>query len=90
MISETDKELIVKCAKKYNVSKVDDYRENLEFRDTGCHVDYQKIKNANQKFRFIGEKIKEIEQKTSILEKERNALLHDKECFIIELKNLLK
>ena len=73
----------------YNVSKADDNRENLELRNTGCHVDYQKIKSTNQKFRFIGEKIKEIEQKTSILEKKRNALLHNKECFIIEIKNLM-
>jgi len=73
----------------YNVSKVDNNRENLELRNTGCHVDYQKIKSTNQKFRFIGEKIKEIEQKTSILEKKRNALLHNKECFIIEIKNLM-
>jgi len=73
----------------YNVFEVDDNRENLELRNTGCHIDYQKIKNTNQKFRFIGEKLKEIEHKTSLLEKERNVLLHDKECFIIELKNLM-
>ncbi|MFW9880809.1 MAG: ArsR/SmtB family transcription factor [Candidatus Thorarchaeota archaeon] len=73
----------------YNVSKIDVKRENLELRNTGCHVDYQKIKSPNQKFRFLGEKIREIEQKTSILEQERNVLLHDKECFIIELKNLM-
>ena len=73
----------------YNVSKVDDPRDTLGIKDIGCYVDYQKIKNADQKFRFIGERIKEIEQKISILEKERNALLHDKETFIIELKNLM-
>jgi predicted transcriptional regulator len=73
----------------YNVSKVDNNRNNLELRNTGCHVDYQKIKSPNQKFRFLGEKIREIEQKTSVLEKQRNALLHNKECFIIELKNLM-
>ncbi|MFX1376395.1 MAG: ArsR/SmtB family transcription factor [Promethearchaeota archaeon] len=73
----------------FNVSKVDDYRDNLELRDTGCYVDYQKVKGTNQKFRFIGEKIREIEQKTNILEKERNALLRNKECFIVELKNLM-
>jgi len=73
----------------YNVFEVDDNRENLELRNTGCHIDYQKIKNTNQKFRFIGEKLKEIEHKTSLLEKERNVLLHNKECFIIELKNLM-
>ncbi|MFX0081539.1 MAG: ArsR/SmtB family transcription factor [Candidatus Hodarchaeota archaeon] len=73
----------------YNVSKIDDTRENLELRNTGFHVDYQKIKSPDQKFRFLGEKIREIEQKTNILEKERNALLRDKECFIVELKSLM-
>jgi predicted transcriptional regulator len=73
----------------FNVSKVDDSRGGLELRDTGCHVDYQKIKNTNEKFRFIGEKIREIEQKTNILEQERNELLRNKECFIIELKNIM-
>jgi predicted transcriptional regulator len=73
----------------YNISKVDDSRDTLELRDTGCHIDYQKIKNTNEKFRFIGEKIREIEQKTIMLEQERNELLHNKECFIIELKNIM-
>ena len=73
----------------FNVSRVDDYRENLEMSDTGCHVDYEKIKGTNEKFRFIGEKIREIEEKTSLLEQERNKLLHNKECFIIELKNIM-
>lgn len=74
----------------YNVSKVDNYRENLELKDTGCHIDYQKIKKPDMKLRFLGEKIKEIEQNLSSLEGKRNALLRNKECFIIELKNIIR
>lgn len=74
----------------YNVSKVDNYRENLELKDTGCHIDYQKIKQPDRKLRFLGEKIKEIEQNLSSLEGKRNALLRNKECFIIELKNIIR
>ncbi|MFW9972754.1 MAG: hypothetical protein ACFFDF_21390 [Candidatus Odinarchaeota archaeon] len=74
----------------YNVAKVDDYRENLELKATGCHIDYQKIKSPDKKLRFLGEKIKGIEEDINELENKRNKLLHSKECFIIELKNLMK
>jgi predicted transcriptional regulator len=74
---------------KYDVSKIDNLRGNLKLKDTGCHVDYQKIRIPNDKFRFLGEKIREIEQSVSQLEVERNALLHNKECFIIELKKIM-
>ena len=75
---------------KYNVSKIDDFRENLKLKDTGCQVDYQKIRSPNDKLRFLGEKIREVEQIIGELEVERNALLHNKECFIIELKKIMR
>ncbi len=74
----------------YNVSKIDVTRGNLKLRDTEYQVDYQKITLPDKKLRFLGEKIKEIEQNLSRLELERNALLHNKECFIIELKNIIR
>ena len=74
----------------YNVAKIDDYRENLELKETGCHIDYQKIKSPDKKLRFLGEKLKGIEQDINELESKRNTLLHSKECFIVELKNLMK
>ncbi|MFX1591244.1 MAG: helix-turn-helix domain-containing protein [Promethearchaeota archaeon] len=74
----------------YNIAKVADYREKLELKETGYHTDYQKIKSPDKKLRFLGEKIKGIEQSINELENERNSLLHSKECFIVELKNLMK
>ncbi|MFX0143145.1 MAG: ArsR/SmtB family transcription factor [Candidatus Hodarchaeota archaeon] len=74
----------------YNVSKIDDTRENLMLTGTGFDIDYKKLKQPNKKLRFLGEKIKEIEQNLSSLERERNVLLHNKECFIIELKNIIR
>ena len=74
----------------FNVSKINDPRENLELKDTGCHIDYQKIKTPNKKLRFLGKRIKEIEENTRSLEMERKILLHNKECFIIELKNIIR
>ncbi len=74
----------------FNVTKINDPRDNLAIKDTGCHIDYQKIKTPEKKLRFLGEKIKEIEVNTRILEVKRNTLLHNKECFIIELKNIIR
>ena len=73
----------------FNVTKVDKIRENLKFKNTGFDLDYQKLRNTNKKFRFLGEKIKIIEQNLRNLEEERNELIQNKECFIIELKNLM-
>jgi len=74
----------------YNVAKVEETRETLELKDTGYHIDYQKIKTPDKKLRFLGEKIKDIEQNIGDLEVKRNSLLHNKECFIIELKNIIR
>jgi len=73
----------------YNVAKVDANRENLELKNTGCDIDYKKIKTPDKKLRFLGEQIKGIEESIRNLELERNNLLHHKECFIIELKNII-
>jgi len=74
----------------YNVTTIDEYRGNLELKETGCHIDYQKIKSPDKKLRFLGEKIRGIERGFNELENKRNTLLHSKECFIVELKNLMK
>jgi len=74
----------------FDVTKINDPRDNFALKATGCHIDYQKIKTPEKKLRFLGEKIKEIEENTRILEAKRNILLHNKECFIIELKNIIR
>ncbi|MFW9971900.1 MAG: ArsR/SmtB family transcription factor [Candidatus Odinarchaeota archaeon] len=74
----------------YNISKVDDTRTSVELKHTGYHTDYQKIRNPEKKLRFLGERIKEIEQNLSNLEGERNTLLHNKESLIVELKNIIQ
>ena len=73
----------------YNTAKVDVSRENLEFKNKGFDLDYKKLRNSNKKFRFLGEKIKIIEQDLRNLEEKRNELISNKECFIVELKNLM-
>ena len=74
----------------YNVSKIDNFSENLKLKDIDCHADYQKIRIPHKKLRFLGGKIREVEQNISELEAERNSLLRNKECFIIELKKIMR
>ena len=74
----------------YKTSKVDQRSPSLEIKQTGVHTIYNKIKNPSEKLRFLGEKIKDIGQKIKELEEERDNLLYNKECFIIELKNIMK
>jgi len=74
---------------KYNTSIIENDSSTLELKETGCDVDYAKIKDADKKLRFLGKNIKEIENKIKKLEEQRNALLRNKECFIVELKNVM-
>lgn len=74
---------------EYNVATIDEKSEILQLKDIGYNVDYKKIKIPDKKFRFLGEKIKEIEQNIIELEEERSDLLQNKECLIVELKNLM-
>ncbi|MFX1456407.1 MAG: ArsR/SmtB family transcription factor [Promethearchaeota archaeon] len=74
----------------YNISQVDDFKKDLSLKDTKCFTDYQKVGTPNEKLRFLGEKIKEVEQDIRQLEAERTSLLRNKELFIIELKKIMK
>ncbi|TFG07740.1 MAG: hypothetical protein EU539_04190 [Promethearchaeota archaeon] len=73
----------------YSISKSDSNIQPLDLKETGCVVDYKKIKHPEKKIKFLGKKIKEIEEQIKVLEDKRNALLRDKECFIVELKSIM-
>jgi predicted transcriptional regulator len=75
---------------KYNVSEIGENSKILQLKDTGCSTDYRKIKQPNEKIRFLGEKLKEIEENIRNLEIERSELLQNKQCFIAELKNIME
>ncbi|MFX1410836.1 MAG: ArsR/SmtB family transcription factor [Promethearchaeota archaeon] len=74
---------------EYDVAAINEKSESIQLKDIGCDVDYKKIKIPNKKLRFLGEKIREIEQNIIELEEERSDLLQNKECLIVELKNLI-
>ncbi|MHA1292083.1 MAG: ArsR/SmtB family transcription factor [Promethearchaeota archaeon] len=75
---------------EYNIAEVNIEDESIQLKDIGCQNDYERIKKPNEKLRFLGEKIKNIEKSIRELEEERNQLLQNKECLIIELKNVMK
>ncbi len=72
----------------YSMLKIDKNTQPLDLEKTGCHIDYKKT-IPEKKLRFLGERIQEIELNLSNLEEKRNTLLHNKECFIVELKNIM-
>ena len=72
----------------YSMSKIDKNAQPLELEETGCYIDYKKI-IPEKKLRFLVMKIREIEHNLNNLEEERNTILHNKECFIVELKNIM-
>lgn len=73
----------------YSMSQIDGESDVIDLKEMGCKKDYDVLKTPTEKLRFIGEKIKEIEQDMKVLEKERQDLLQNKECLIIELKNIM-
>ena len=73
----------------YVMSQIDDNNELIALKDIGYKKDYDILKTPNEKLRFIGESIKGIEHDIKGLEIKRRKLLQNKECLIIELKNIM-
>ncbi|MFX1499094.1 MAG: ArsR/SmtB family transcription factor, partial [Promethearchaeota archaeon] len=74
---------------KYNTSSTDPESELIDFKDMNCSVDYSKIKSPNDKIRFLSEEIRKIEKTMTDLELKRKEILNQKECLILEIKNLM-
>jgi len=75
---------------KYNMTEIGEDSESLLLKDTKDSNLYEKIKYPSEKIKFLGEKIRDIEENLLELEKQRRELLQKKECFIIELKDLME
>jgi len=75
---------------KYNSSEINDKSSSINLKDIGCSIDFENIKEPEEKIRFLGVEIKKIEKNLNILENDRRSLLKNKECFIIELKNIME
>jgi predicted transcriptional regulator len=74
---------------KYSMAQVDDDEKAMDLKDIGCSIKFENIKTPNKKIRFLGQQIRDIENSIRDLEVERSKLLQNKECFIVELKNVI-
>ena len=74
---------------KYSMTQINDDIKSINLKDIGCSIKFESIKTPDKKIRFLGEQIRNIEQNLRNLELERSKLLQSKECFIIELKNII-
>jgi len=74
---------------KYTMSQIDNEAKSINLKDIGCSTKFESIKSPDDKIRYLGQQIRDIEKNLKILEGERSKLLQNKECFIIELKNII-
>ncbi len=74
---------------KYSITQIDNDLKSMNLKDIGCSIKFESIKTPDKKIRFLGEQIRDIEQNLRSLELERSKMLQSKECFIIELKNII-
>ena len=74
---------------QYSMAQIDDDVKSIDLKDIGCSIKFESIKTPDNKIRFLGQQIRDIEHNIRNLELERSKLLQNKECFIVELKNII-
>ena len=74
---------------QYSMSQIDNEVKSINLKDIGCSIKFDSIKTPDDKIRYLGQQIRDSEKNLKILEGERSKLLQNKECFIIELKNII-
>ena len=74
---------------KYTATNITNKNNSFEFKDLNCSVNYSEIKSPDQKIRFLGDEIRNIEREMLKIEKNRGNLLNQKECLILELKDIM-
>ena len=74
---------------KFSMAQIDDDVKSIDLKDIGCSTKFESIETPDDKIRYLGQQIRDSEQNLKLLEGERIKLLQNKECFIIELKNII-
>ena len=74
---------------KYNTSTPDSESEMVEFKDMSWSINYSKIKTPNDKIKYLGDEMRKVEKSLIDLENKRKEFLTQKECLILEIKNLM-
>ncbi|MFW9936953.1 MAG: ArsR/SmtB family transcription factor [Candidatus Thorarchaeota archaeon] len=75
---------------KYTSSLAERQFESIDFKDMNCSMDYSKLKAPDDKIKYLGDEIRKIEKNIIDLEGNRKELLNQKECLILEIKNLMR
>ena len=73
----------------YSMAQIDNEVKSMNLKDIGHSSKFESIKNPDDKIRYLGKQIRVIEHGIKDLEGERMKLLQNKECFIVELKNII-
>jgi predicted transcriptional regulator len=74
---------------QYSMAQIDNEVKSMGLKDIGHSSKFESIKTPDDKIRYLGQQIRVIEQGIKELEGERRKLLQNKECFIVELKNII-
>ena len=74
---------------KYSMAQIDSEVKSIDLKDIGHSSKFESIKTPDDKIRYLGQQIRVIEHGIKDLEGERKKLLQNKECFIVELKNII-
>jgi len=74
----------------YSTAEIDDEKSSLMLKDVEDTSAYERIRVPEDKIKYLGSRIRNIESEINDLENERSNLLQSKECFIIELKKLME
>ena len=74
---------------QYSMAQIDNEVKSVELKDIGHSSKFESIKTPDDKIRYLGQQIRAIEHNIKDLEGERRKLLQNKECFIVELKNII-
>ncbi|MBD3255791.1 MAG: helix-turn-helix domain-containing protein [Candidatus Lokiarchaeota archaeon] len=75
---------------KYNLTKSESTDPTIQIKQFDETSKYKKINAPDKKIRYLGNRIKSIEDKIRTLEKQRKDLIQAKECFIVELKSIME
>ena len=74
---------------RYRTSESGNNLDTRGVKDLTCSMDYSKIKKPEDKLIFLGDQIRNIQKELSALESKRRELVNQKECFILELKDVM-
>jgi predicted transcriptional regulator len=75
---------------KYSAKPAFNDSNEIDFQNMNCSTTYSKIKTVDDKIKFLGDQILQIEQEISSLDKERKDFLLQKQCILQEIRKLMQ